>query len=435
MPWNGLPEDQWDKMDRCVEKVMSDGQDKETAIAICMKSLKGEDVTASAIELDTSSTAAWTYTNGSVTAPGTGTYTVTIGAAPVDQGASVDAEFHAVDEDTYNQALEMFGEARIPPMGEVIAFKNSRLAKAERNANGDLLSSTNLAELASTLAFQPVMSSHGKTSRVVGFYTGGTVQRQLDGEYLMADGLLWLGREPGLVASVLARRIRQSIEAVSERVECSTCGRTYSNNMDYCEHLRPLLAGQKLGEGHSRKHYNMRCRGGALVTNPAGTNAGFNDSMFIVMASELEKEPDEDEDEVNMEKVQELEAQITELQASAEAAQVAHASEIEKLKAEVEAAVAQAEKAQADSNTTIARVLELAEAGMAKADIEALLTSLPSMTAETFGIVLASKREVSELKAAKQHTTQAAKANAVDDDEPKDAPPDGWAILQTVRNK
>jgi len=340
-------------------------------------------------------------------------------------------EFSPVDEDAYSQAQEIFGEARIPPMGEVIAFKNSKLAKAERNANGDLLSSANLRELSNTLAFQPVMSSHGKTSRVVGFYTGGTVQRYPDGEYLMADGLMWLGREPSLVTSVLARRIRQSIEAVSDRVECSTCGKMYSNSMDYCEHLRPMLAGQALGKEHSRKHYGMRCRGGALVTNPAGTNAGFNDSMFIVMASELEKsEPDEDdEDKVNMEKVQELEAQIA-LKAQAGEVESAHLDEVEKLQAEIEAAVAKAEEAQAASNATIARVLELAEAGLAKSEIEALLESLPTMSAETFKVILETKREVAELRAAKQPAMQAAKATVVDDEEPKDAPTGNeWADL------
>jgi len=301
MPWDGLPESQWDKMDRCVEKVMADGKDKDAAIAICMNSLTSE-------SMGTITEAQNLYTETTSALSDNVTFT-TFTQEPAQPPGM---EFSPVDEDAYSQAQEIFGEARIPPMGEVIAFKNSKLAKAERNANGDLLSSANLRELSNTLAFQPVMSSHGKTSRVVGFYTGGTVQRYPDGEYLMADGLMWLGREPSLVTSVLARRIRQSIEAVSDRVECSTCGKMYSNSMDYCEHLRPMLAGQALGKEHSRKHYGMRCRGGALVTNPAGTNAGFNDSMFIVMASELEKsEPDEDdEDKVNMEKVQELEAQI-----------------------------------------------------------------------------------------------------------------------------
>jgi len=52
------------------------------------------------------------------------------------------------------------------------------------------------------------------------------------------------------------------------------------------------------------------------------------------------------------------------------------------------------------------------------------------MSAETFKVILETKREVAELRAAKQPAMQAAKATVVDDEEPKDAPTGNeWADL------
>lgn len=42
MPYDNLPRSQWGKMDRCVEKVMAEGNSKEKAIAICYTSIKAE---------------------------------------------------------------------------------------------------------------------------------------------------------------------------------------------------------------------------------------------------------------------------------------------------------------------------------------------------------------------------------------------------------
>lgn len=41
MPYTNVPEDLWDKMDSCVEQVQAEGNDKETAIAICHASIVG----------------------------------------------------------------------------------------------------------------------------------------------------------------------------------------------------------------------------------------------------------------------------------------------------------------------------------------------------------------------------------------------------------
>jgi len=42
MPWANVPEDKWPDMERCVEKVMGDGKDKESATAICYTSVMGK---------------------------------------------------------------------------------------------------------------------------------------------------------------------------------------------------------------------------------------------------------------------------------------------------------------------------------------------------------------------------------------------------------
>jgi len=48
MPYSGVPRALWPKMERCVEKVMSQGKDKHAAIAICHKSVVGDRVRAAA---------------------------------------------------------------------------------------------------------------------------------------------------------------------------------------------------------------------------------------------------------------------------------------------------------------------------------------------------------------------------------------------------
>jgi hypothetical protein len=41
MPYKNVPEDKWDEMDRCKEKVMAKGHDEKSAIAICYSSIMG----------------------------------------------------------------------------------------------------------------------------------------------------------------------------------------------------------------------------------------------------------------------------------------------------------------------------------------------------------------------------------------------------------
>lgn len=42
MPYSNLPESKWGKMDRCVQKVMAQGHDKQSAIGICYNAITGK---------------------------------------------------------------------------------------------------------------------------------------------------------------------------------------------------------------------------------------------------------------------------------------------------------------------------------------------------------------------------------------------------------
>jgi hypothetical protein len=41
MPWDNVPEEKWDEMESCVQKVMDGGKDKQAATAICYESIVG----------------------------------------------------------------------------------------------------------------------------------------------------------------------------------------------------------------------------------------------------------------------------------------------------------------------------------------------------------------------------------------------------------
>ena len=349
MPYPGLDDNQTEKMDRCVQEVMAQGNDKETAIAICMKSIKGE-----------------------------------------DDGDPHSEQFDAVEfsiapvSDTEYDALRNMTAGKLPDRGDILAFKNSRLAKAERNANGDVLNDDNIRELGDTLAFKPLLSSHGPQARIVGMYTAGRPSRMVDGTYLIADGILWATRAKDVVLDVLTGKAKQSIEAASDRVGCTACGRDFQNTT-YCEHLAPILNGQALAPNVGRKHYNMRATGGALVRNPAGTNAGFSDSVFM-MASQMEKNMDESEVMIE-------ESAVTNAAASDEPIADNSTSELDELRAELASAKSALGVAAENYAVGTQRAVVLMQAGFASDKVLALLPKLPSMDSEVFDVLVATRAE------------------------------------------
>lgn len=261
MPYDNVPEERWGDMESCVQKVMSEhsgeeGFAKENAIAICYNSIMGGDVEASEHGLTLS---------------------------PVT-----------------SDDLERWGHPAFADeaTGELVKAEGVALCHAERNANGDGITTQNIRELAATLNLTPLDVDH-KPQEVVGVFVN---PRQSDwaspaglisGGALMSDLVLYANRFPNIVADIKAGKRRPSIEARSKQVSCSICGgdKWFSTQAEYCDHLMPMLMGSRVDDGVTRWHKDMRAVGGGAVLHPAGTAATFGDN-FVVVAHEVEKEPD-----------------------------------------------------------------------------------------------------------------------------------------------
>jgi len=231
MPY-GLPQDldteennRW--MENCVNQVMSDGTEKDEAIAICKRRLMDSHVQGSEQAVQE---------------------TIQIVTDPVEINASL-------------------GTRYVP--GELCRFENMVLAQAEVNANMDKISDENLATLAETLALMPIDEEH-RPNQVVGIFTGARIL----GSKLLADGILYARRFPKLVDDVLNGRKRPSIEAVADTVLCSVCGGRFTSEKDFCEHIRTRMV--------PKAYENMRAVGGGIVSRPAGSTMFDLDKVYMV---------------------------------------------------------------------------------------------------------------------------------------------------------
>lgn len=326
-----------------------------------------------------------------------------------------------------------------------VKFTNLAIAKAERNANGDLISVENLGELADTIANMPHTDKHpGKaTPHVIGVFAGGRVVevRSPDpaeaGFYTLADGLWWSGRHPKVVSELVAGTRKPSIEAVSERTGCSVCGAWFDYPSQYCAHLQAFKSSVRAADNVSRMHKNMKAMGAAAVPNPAGTNTGFHAGKFYMVAEEL---PAYDEDSGNVEAevqpehpqattqedaqmiLEEAIARIAELEA-----QVADANaKLEAKSGEFDAETAKVEAARVEKPLIIARAATLASTGLSAEEIVAL--PIATWDEATFGLIVASRN----IKT-KTETSTGTKfvADAKDDPAPP-APTNPYALFETV---
>lgn len=279
---------------------------------------------------------------------------------------------------------------------EVLVFENARLARNERNRNGDLFTIENLNELAASLPLMPMVDEHavpGRSSRIIGVFTDARVDRFDDGYYyLLAQGILYPAREPQIVAEIKDGVRQQSIEAVSEVAICSVCGRSFKSPDEYCSHLAPLRSGLALAENVSRLHQHMRARGAAAVKDPAGNNVGFNTSRFVVIASEFEAEEQvmsqQQEHELlagqlkdAQEQIKALNQRIAELEDQAKAAQEL-AEQAEKLANQLEAS--------RHANQLIAtRITQMITSGVPKEVIDEYLGKVAEWDEGTFNLIIA----------------------------------------------
>ena len=244
MPYSGIePGSKTEKkLERCVEEVLAKhkgekGFDKSNAIAICRKSMEANTM------------------HGLTLLPVT------------------EADLKQWGHDLTAEAIK----------GELVKATGVVLAHAERNANGDGITAENIATLASTLNLKPLDIDHNQTE-VIGFFVN---PRQQDwgnvvGGELATDLVVFAGRFPEASDGLQAGTLYPSIEARSSEVKCSICDQWFQSTADYCEHLTPLLMGNKLGADVTRWHKNMRAIGGGAVRSPAGAETTFGDTFMVV---------------------------------------------------------------------------------------------------------------------------------------------------------
>jgi len=382
MPYPGVSEEDTPKVERCVERVMQDGYDKSSAIAICVANIKGEAnvMNAESMGITTPST------TGSVS------NSHTISFEPQLPQNINGISFSEPDPGLYNALNKVMAE--LPPLGEIVHFRNAVIAKVERNANGDVIDLENALSLARTVAFTPLVDKHGEDAKVLGVYTQGEVKALtydgVDGVYVVVGGLLYPRRNPTEVQEIMNGQRKQSVEAISEECECSVCGQKAQYINDYCEHLMPILAQKALPQDVSRKHYNMRAIGGAAVKNPAGTNTGFRGDGFLVIASKQQPIEENMDEKIN-EITQQLEAARADLEAKInEIAELQ--GRLDAVQAEKVAVEASMEAKANEHELTMARALGLVEAGMKPKDVKSVTGELAGWTEQTYNLFIASQK-------------------------------------------
>lgn len=378
MPYPGIPEEKTADMESCVTKVMSEGKSKEQAIAICHDSIMGNE------------------THG-------------IKLTPVDEA------------DLQRWGHPVIAENR----AELLKAHDVVLARAERNANGDGITSDNINELASTLALKPLDLDH-KQDKVIGMFFN---PRAKDNS-LVADMLLYASRFPDACNEIQAGTRKPSIEAVSHQVKCSICDRWLDKPTDYCEHLMPLLMGSRLADNVTRYHRNMRATGGGAVLIPAGTDTTFG-SQFVTVAHVVgepvqeEKASENQEGQMSEVNVEQIQAELEETKNALSAKQ----ARVEELEAEVELHKASAAKALGKARETV-----LAAAGMPEGRIEMLADRLAAMDEIVFETLVKMQGEhtTGADKKPKENKTEADEKPAEQihvGDEDNSATPDVFAAL------
>ncbi len=359
MPYANLPDDPEtiQKMDRCVEKVMAEGHDKSSAIAICYTSIKG---------------------------------------SQSEMQAAIEWGEPSLEDVTY--AHQMLG-AR--PSGELLKFKNARLCPEGRNKNGDGVRLAGLHEMAASLALMPLDDEHDE-QKVIGFFINPRVGDGLDEagqarKYLLTDGLVYARRFPDEVADIRAGRKHLSVEAIGHQAECSVCEQVFTSAESYCDHLK-----HRPDNGATRWLSGLRATGGGATAHPAGPGAGFDPNGFVMVASlagaPVDETPPKTPKEQTMEN-DELTARISELEATLKTVQAELAARDAELKASVDEVTAlKAATTQMQANITAEQVsheraLVLLDAGFGLAEVQKMVASLNTLAADVFDVFVQTKRE------------------------------------------
>ena len=293
--------------------------------------------------------------------------------------------------------------------GDLLAFHNAVLARAEVNKNGDEIDDECLDELAATIRFTPVDHEHIER-KVVGFFLDGHVEDHA----LVTSGVLFAKRFPEETQAVIDGRAKLSVEAEVDTARCSVCGGTFKKRKQYCAHLQDQRA-----TGAVRKLSGLKCVGGGVTAKPAGTGTEFDtgpDGLHFIASEDEEREVllaafalDQQEPPTNQESpalpqepptpepqqvVVGEETGEPQVQTSApdvpedQPNLVAAMAEVERLTASLNAMTAAAENAA----RAMQRAFELLKAGMPLAEVEALADKLAGTEPEVLAALVAHVR-------------------------------------------
>ncbi len=191
-----------------------------------------------------------------------------------------EGHLQASDEDLHTQFFQvstpMQIEMQASGQGDLLVFKNAKLAKVETNKNQDEILDEGLSELAATIGGRPIDVEHDR-SQNCGVYTAG---RTADDHYLYVDGFVWADRYPEAANGIQSGTHGLSIDAIAARARCSVCEQEFTSAQQYCEHI---LNRKSLGS--KRTLLGLKAKGGAVTAKPAGTGTNFDSAEIYFVAS------------------------------------------------------------------------------------------------------------------------------------------------------
>ena len=191
-----------------------------------------------------------------------------------------EGHLQAAEEDLSTQFFQvstpMHIEMQASGEGDLLVFKNAKLAKVETNKNQDEILEEGLHELAATIGGRPIDIEHNKSENC-GVYTAG---RAGEDHYLYVDGFIWADRYPQIAQGIQAGTHGLSVDALAAKARCSLCEREFVAAQQYCEHI---LNRKSLGS--RRTLIGLKAKGGAVTAKPAGTGTNFDSAHIYFVAS------------------------------------------------------------------------------------------------------------------------------------------------------
>ena len=160
--------------------------------------------------------------------------------------------------------------------GELLVFKDAVLVRAETNKNGDRFDSAALNEIAASVPLMPIDYEHVE-KRLVGLFTAARVE----GDAVLTDGIIYAKRFPEIAADVVSGKLKLSVEVMIGTAMCSVCQGKFKNRKEYCSHLK-----EPKRFAAARIVTDLKCIGGGVTYNPAGTGTTFDRTEMVFMASE-----------------------------------------------------------------------------------------------------------------------------------------------------